>query len=146
MADDTDPRIAYDTSSCEFDGLMFVNYGILGDPYPETMRGTKSAKTSFTFALKSSKADVDSMQNLFSQIPRLSTDTGFCRDKIIPKFSCEDGNDFVPFANYAIVHKYYTTNVPLCKRANLSAGIHTLTTQITADNPNQTVFWLDTIE
>ncbi|KAK1222433.1 hypothetical protein PQX77_014718 [Marasmius sp. AFHP31] len=145
MVDDTDPRITYDTGFWDFDGSTFVNYEMLGDPYNKTMTGTNSAKASFTFTFEGDYVQVRGARDN-RKIPPPSKDTGFDAIDSFPKFSCQIDDNSVASANYATLFKYYITNVPLCEQANLSPGSHTLTMNVTVENPDQNIFWLDSIE
>ena len=52
VVDDTDPQITYDTGNWNMDISSFDSYGIWGDPYNKTLRGTKSKTASFTFTFE----------------------------------------------------------------------------------------------
>ncbi|KAJ8091970.1 hypothetical protein AAF712_015594 [Marasmius tenuissimus] len=145
IVDDTDPRITYDTGSWDFDGSAFVNSnGLLGDPYNKTMRGTNSAKASLTFTFEGDYIQVRGARDN-RKIPP-PNDTGLDRPNDFPEFTCQIDNELEPFPRYATYYKFYTTNVPLCEKANLSKGRHTLTMTIMINDPNRQVFWLDSIE
>ena len=49
VVDDTDPRITFNDGSWNLDESAFADYGVLGSPYKNTMKGTKSPKASFSF-------------------------------------------------------------------------------------------------
>ncbi|KAK1222435.1 hypothetical protein PQX77_014720 [Marasmius sp. AFHP31] len=145
IVDDTDPRITYGTGSWDLDGSAFVNNGVLGDPYNKTMRGTNSARASLTFSFEGDYIQVRGARDN-RKIPPPSNDTGFDSQNDFPEFTCQIDNEFEPFPRYATYYKYYITNVPLCEKANLSKGRHTLTMTITINDPSRQVFWLDSIE
>ncbi|KAK1231870.1 hypothetical protein PQX77_005007 [Marasmius sp. AFHP31] len=145
MVDDIDPRITYGTGSRDLDGSAFVNNGVLGDPYNKTMRGTNSARASLAFSFEGDYIQVRGARDN-GKIPPPLNDTGFDVPNTFPVFTCQIDNDFEPFPRYATYYKYYVTNVPLCEKANLSKGRHTLTMTITINDPSRQVFWLDSIE
>ncbi|KAL0057362.1 hypothetical protein AAF712_016000 [Marasmius tenuissimus] len=145
IVDDTDPRITYDTGSWDFDGSAFVNNGTLGDPYNKTMRGTNSTRASFTFTFEGDYIQVRGARDN-QRIPPPSNDTGSYSQSDFPEFTCQIDSDFEPFPQYATYYKFYTTNIPLCEKANLSDGRHTLKMTITINDPSRQIFWLDSIE
>ncbi|KAK1218003.1 hypothetical protein PQX77_019321, partial [Marasmius sp. AFHP31] len=145
MVDDTDPRITYGTGLWDLDGSAFVNNGVLGDPYNKTMRGTNSARANLTFSFEGDYIQVRGARDNGKIRPPLN-DTGFDVPNTFPVFTCQIDNDFEPFPRYATYYKYYVTNVPLCEKANLSKGRHTLTMTITINDPSRQIFWLDSIE
>ncbi|KAK1218868.1 hypothetical protein PQX77_018429 [Marasmius sp. AFHP31] len=143
VVDDTDPRVAYDSGIWNFDASTFENFGILGDPYNLTMRGTNSDKAGFTFSfegdfiqVKGAKDNRKVSRPLNSTLDSLDT---------LPKYTCQVDNFSIQKVDYHL-YMYDITNNVLCEASRLSKGPHTLTMNITLPNPNSQMFWLDSIE
>ena len=52
VVDDTDPRITYTTGNWDLNVSSFDSFGIMGDPYNNTLKGTNSQFASFTFSFE----------------------------------------------------------------------------------------------
>ncbi|KAL0063148.1 hypothetical protein AAF712_009938 [Marasmius tenuissimus] len=150
VVDDTDPRITYDSGAWNFDASTFDNFGVWGDPYNRTMRGTNSGKAGFTFTFEGEYqvfvCDFIQVKGAKDnrKISRPSNDTN---DPIeaLPKYTCQVDGSAISTIGYRN-NMYEITNNWLCEASRLSKGPHTLTMNITLDDPNWQIFWLDSIE
>ncbi|KAK1221345.1 hypothetical protein PQX77_015846 [Marasmius sp. AFHP31] len=146
VVDDTDPRIVYDSGTWNFSALMFDNFGIFGEPYNLTMRGTDSNKAGFTFSFEGDFIQVKGAKDNH-QISRPSNSTFFDSVDSLPKYTCQiDGSSIeVQKVDYRL-YAYEITNNVLCEASRLSKGPHTLTMNISLNDPSLQKFWLDSIE
>ncbi|KAK1215727.1 hypothetical protein PQX77_021647 [Marasmius sp. AFHP31] len=143
VVDDTDPRIAYDSGTWNFDASTFDNFGVFGEPYNRTMRGTNSDKAGFTFSFEGDFIQIKGAKDN-RKISRPSNSTFDSVDSL-PKYTCQVDGSSIQTVNY-LPYMYDITNNVLCEASRLSKGPHTLTMNITLDNPNLQMFWLDSIE
>ncbi|KAL0063145.1 hypothetical protein AAF712_009935 [Marasmius tenuissimus] len=155
VVDDTDPRVIYDSGTWDFDVSTFnsdFGFGIYGQPYNQTMRGTNSREASFTFHFEANPVLWSLIQILkgdFVQVkgakdvregsrPVNNTNT-------LPKYTCEVDGSNVQNVSY-FPSLYAITNNVLCEGTRLSPGQHTLTMNITLTDVDAQTFWLDSIE
>ncbi|KAK1228800.1 hypothetical protein PQX77_008154 [Marasmius sp. AFHP31] len=143
IVDDTDPRVTYDSGTWNFDASTFENIGIYGDPYNRTMRGTNSDKAGFTFSFEGDFIQIKGAKDN-RKILRPSNSTFDSVDSL-PGYTCQVDGFSIQKVDY---HSYIydITNNVLCEASDLSKGPHTLTMNITLNNPNSQIFWLDSIE
>ncbi|KAK1221347.1 hypothetical protein PQX77_015848 [Marasmius sp. AFHP31] len=143
VVDDTDPRIAYDSGTWNFDASTFDNFGIFGDPYNRTMRGTNSGKAGFTFSFEGDFIQVKGAKDN----RKISRPANSTVDSVnsLPKYTCQVDGSSISTIDYR-PYMYDITNNVLCEAPRLSKGPHTLTMNITLNNPNSQMFWLDSIE
>ncbi|KAK1225854.1 hypothetical protein PQX77_011182 [Marasmius sp. AFHP31] len=141
--DDTDPRVAYDSGTWNFNASTFDNFGVYGDPYKGTMRGTNSDKAGFTFhfegdfiQVKGAKDNHNISRPLNSTLDSIDT---------LPEYTCQIDNFFIEKVDYR-PHINEITNNVLCEGSRLFKGPHTLIMNITLSNPSSQIFWLDSIE
>ncbi|KAJ8091536.1 hypothetical protein PM082_024457 [Marasmius tenuissimus] len=143
VVDDTDPRITYDTGTWNFDVTSFDNFGVLGRPYNETLRGTNSDSASFTFTFQGEYVQIRGAKDN-SRIPPPPNST-LDQLELFPKYTCQvDGRPIPP--NPYKYSKYMTTNLVLCEGSHLSKTNHTISMNISVNNPDTQTFWLDSIE
>ncbi|KAK1224314.1 hypothetical protein PQX77_012782 [Marasmius sp. AFHP31] len=143
VVDDTDPRITYDKpDEWDYYTPRFTDDGVLGEPYNKTMRGTTSKNASFMFTFEGDFVQVrgakDNMR--ISRSPNNQNDSL----DLLPRYACQIDNRPIEAVNYS-ESMYFKTNLVLCQQS-LSKGKHTLTMNITVDDPSKQVFWLDSIE
>ncbi|KAK1215732.1 hypothetical protein PQX77_021652 [Marasmius sp. AFHP31] len=143
VVDDTDPRVAYDSGTWNFDASTFENLGVFGDPYNRTMRGTNSNKAGFTFSFEGDFIQVKGAKDN-RKISRPSNSTDDSVDSL-PKYTCQVDGSAIETVDYR-PYMYDITNNVLCEASHLSKSPHNLTVNITLDNPNSQMFWLDSIE
>ncbi|KAK1225858.1 hypothetical protein PQX77_011186 [Marasmius sp. AFHP31] len=143
VIDDTDPRVMYDSGIWNFDASTFSDFGVFGDPYNRTMSGTNSLKAGFTFHFEGDFIQIKGAKDN-RKISRPSNSTIDSVDSL-PKYTCQVDGFSVPAIGYRPLI-YEVTNNVLCEVDRLSKGPHTLTMNITLDNPNTQIFWLDSIE
>ncbi|KAL0063151.1 hypothetical protein AAF712_009941 [Marasmius tenuissimus] len=127
-----------------FDASMFDNFGYWGDPYNRTMRGTNSGKAGFTFTFEGDFIQVKGAKDN-RKISHPSNDTLDAAIGVLPKYDCQVDGSPISTISYRL-NKYEITNNCLCEGSRLSKGPHTLTMNITLDDPNWQIFWLDSIE
>ncbi|KAL0060166.1 hypothetical protein AAF712_013060 [Marasmius tenuissimus] len=143
IVDDTDSRITY-SEPWTLDRAAFSDYGITGEPYNKTMTGTKSATASFTFTFEGDFVQVrgakDNRKIPPSPPSSLNDSLG-----LFPNYTCQIDNHSIPPSPYNI-NKYWVTNVVLCERGQLSKARHTLTMNITINDLEKQIFWLDSIQ
>ncbi|KAJ8081311.1 hypothetical protein PM082_007146 [Marasmius tenuissimus] len=147
VVDDTDPRVIYDSGAWNLDASTFSDFGVFGDPYNRTMSGTNSPKAGFTFHFEGDFIQIKGAKdnrNMSSQKTIESNSTFDSMDSL-PKYTCQVDGFFVPAIGYRPL-VYEITNNVLCEADRLSKGPHTLTMNITLDDPNAQIFWLDSIE
>ncbi|KAK1229999.1 hypothetical protein PQX77_006923 [Marasmius sp. AFHP31] len=143
VVDDTDPRITYDKpDEWNYYGPQFTDYGVLGEPYNKTMRGTQSKNASFMFTFEGDFVQVRGAKDNM-RISR-SPNNPYDSLDLLPKYACQIDNRPIEAFNYSD-YMYFQTNLVLCQQS-LSKGKHTLTMNITVDDPRKQVFWLDSIE
>ncbi|KAI3604429.1 hypothetical protein WG66_008444 [Moniliophthora roreri] len=138
VVDDTDARVKYDGGSWLLDGGSFDDTGSLGAPYNRSMHGTNQngSSLSFTFEVWGAKDT--------RKISRNSTNVDDDLTKL-PGWKCfVDGNE-IPRINYLTNIEQITNNL-LCELSGLSAGPHTVTVNVTIDDPNTQTFWFDKLE
>ncbi|KAK1218866.1 hypothetical protein PQX77_018427 [Marasmius sp. AFHP31] len=143
VVDDTDPRVAYDSGTWNFDASTFDNFGIFGDPYNRTMKGTNSGKAGFTFSFEGDFIQVKGAKDN-RKISRPANSTSDSVNSL-PKYTCQVDGSSISTVDYR-PYMYDITNNVLCEASRLSKGPHTLTMNITLNNPNSQMFWLDSIE
>ncbi|KAJ8091432.1 hypothetical protein AAF712_013680 [Marasmius tenuissimus] len=143
VVDDTDPRITYDTGTWDFDASSFNSFGERGDPYNQTMKGTNSAQAGFTFTFEGDFVQVKGAKDN----RRIIREPNSTKDSIdlLPKYTCQIDNITIGTVQYD-PFMYATTNLILCEQARLSKRKHTVTINVTVDDPRTQVFWLDSIE
>ncbi|KAJ8081310.1 hypothetical protein PM082_007145 [Marasmius tenuissimus] len=141
IIDDTDPRVSYDSGTWNLDASAFDNFGMFGEPYNRTMRGATSPKAGFTFHFEGDFIQIRGAKDN----RKISHNDTFDSPDSLPKYICQvDGNN-IQNVSY-IPYIYATTNNVLCEGTRLPSGSHTLTMNITLDDPNKQIFWLDSIE
>ncbi|KAL0576606.1 hypothetical protein V5O48_005364 [Marasmius crinis-equi] len=143
VVDDTDPRITYDSGSWNFDASTFDNFGIFGDPYNRTMRGTNSGEAKFSFTFEGEFIQVKGAKdNRKISRPENSTSDDMTR---LPKYTCQVDGSNIQTVEYR-PFMYDITNNVLCEQSRLSKGKHTLNMTITLGDTNTQTFWLDSLE
>ncbi|KAL0059569.1 hypothetical protein AAF712_013683 [Marasmius tenuissimus] len=143
VVDDTDPRITYHTGAWNFDISSFDSFGERGDPYNKTMKGTNSGRAGFTFTFEGDYIQVKGAKDnrRIVREPNSTTDSA----DLLPKYTCQI--DDIPIGTFPYeLYMYATTNLVLCEQARLSRKNHTVTIDVTVDNPKTQMFWLDSIE
>ncbi|KAL0573736.1 hypothetical protein V5O48_008212 [Marasmius crinis-equi] len=143
IVDDTDPRIAYDSGSWSFDVSAFDNFGIFGNPYNGTMRGTNSEEAKFSFTFEGEFIQVKGAKDN----RRISHSENSELDDIsrLPTYMCQVDGSPIEHVNYES-DIYETTNNVLCEQAHLSKGNHTLIMTIMLNDTSTQTFWLDSLE
>ncbi|KAL0060165.1 hypothetical protein AAF712_013059 [Marasmius tenuissimus] len=142
MVDDTDPQILYDTG-WDLDGSNFNDFGVFGDPYNNTMRGTTSAKAGFKFTFEGDFVQVRGAKDNRKILRPLNAT--YDSLNLFPTYTCHiDGEPVVPFGYPS--SKYVVTNLVLCERGQLSKARHTISMEIKVSDPNSQAFWIDSIE
>ncbi|KAJ8091471.1 hypothetical protein AAF712_011509 [Marasmius tenuissimus] len=142
IVDDKDPRITYE-GVWNFDETTFVNGGTNGDPYNQSMTGTNSAQTSFTFTFEGDFVQVRGAKDNHKIPPPANSPQQDSLD-LFPTYTCQVDNNSVKHVEYASFIGS-TTNLVMCEE-QLPKGRHTLTMNITVSVPEKQIFWLDSIE
>ncbi|KAK1230894.1 hypothetical protein PQX77_005998 [Marasmius sp. AFHP31] len=144
VVDDTDPRITYDKpDEWDLDRLQFTDDGVLGEPYNKTMRGTKSKNASFMFTFEGDFVQVRGAKDNM-RISRSPNSPDYDSLDLLPRYACQIDSRPIEAFDYP-EYKYEKTNLVLCQQS-LSKGKHTLTMNITVNDPSKQVFWLDSVE
>ncbi|KAL0060153.1 hypothetical protein AAF712_013047 [Marasmius tenuissimus] len=145
VVDDTDPRIIYDKpDEWDWNGSQFKDDGVLGQPYNNTMRGTRSRNAGFTFTFEGDFIQVRGAKDN-TRITRSPSNSTYDSLDLLPKYTCQVDNKPIESINYND-SMYFKTNLVLCQQSRLSKEKHILTMNITVDDPSTQVFWLDSIE
>ncbi|KAL0574076.1 hypothetical protein V5O48_007885 [Marasmius crinis-equi] len=142
VVDDTDPRINY-VGTWSLDVGSFDNEGIFGAPYNHTMHGTNENRASFSFTFEGEFVQVRGAK----ENHRINRPQNVTSDNTtaLAKWTCQvDGSSIktTPYRTFM----YDMTNNMLCEQSRLSRGPHTLTLNVTIDDPNSQIWWLDKIE
>ncbi|KAF9257481.1 hypothetical protein L218DRAFT_975162 [Marasmius fiardii PR-910] len=143
VVDDTDSRIKYDSGSWTIDNNSFDSITRLGAPYNGTQHGTASTTASFSFQFEGDFVQVRGGKDN----RKITRPDGVVSDNttLLAKWTCSiDGSPITSGSYY--VYMFDTTHNMLCEQSHLSHSPHTLTVNVTIDDPNTQMFWLDKIE
>ncbi|KAF9255251.1 hypothetical protein L218DRAFT_884580 [Marasmius fiardii PR-910] len=143
VVDDTDPRVNYEKGTWTLDVGSFDSLGIFGSPYNHTMHGTNSKNASFSFQFSGEFVQVrGAKENRRINRPQNVTSDN---TTVLAKWTCQvDGSSIrtTPYREFM----YDITNNMLCEQGRLSRSLHTFTLNVTIDDPNSQIWWLDKIE
>ncbi|KAJ8080322.1 hypothetical protein PM082_017155 [Marasmius tenuissimus] len=143
VVDDTDPRIKYNQGDWAIDNHSFDDITIFGLPYNGTMHGTASATASFSFDFEGEFVQVRGAKDN----RKVALPEGVTSDNVtaLAKWTCQvDGSPIRTTAYRPYI--FDRTNNMLCEQGKLSRGRHTLTVNVTLDDPSTQMFWLDKVE
>ncbi|KAK1227588.1 hypothetical protein PQX77_009406 [Marasmius sp. AFHP31] len=145
IVDDKDLRVIYsDTNTWNLDISSFNDYGTLGEPYNRTMTGTASEKASFTFTFEGNFFQVRGAKDNRKILALSNTRDPMDDLSLFPNYTCKIDNEPIPPIKYESP-RVFVTNLVLCE-GELSSAEHTLTMDITLNNPEDQIFWVDSIE
>uniref|UniRef100_A0A0W0F163 Transmembrane protein n=1 Tax=Moniliophthora roreri TaxID=221103 RepID=A0A0W0F163_MONRR len=161
VVDDTDARVKYE-GEWSLDVGTFDNLGIFGPPYNHSMHGTTQNSASFSFAFEGvysrSAGRIEDSLSLpdprrihsssgSKRHRRVTRDPATTRDNatVLAKWTCQVDGSAIRKVEYRSALFDLTHNV-LCEQGRLSRQPHTLTVNVTVDDPNTQMFWLDKIE
>lgn len=137
--DDTDPRVQY-SGDWALDIGTFDTLGVFGPPYNHSMHGTSQNSASFSFTFEGEYVQVRGAKDT-RRIPEASNSNV----TVLASWTCEVDGSAIRKVNYRGARYDLTHNV-LCEQGRLSRQPHTLTVNVTIDDPNTQMFWLDKIE
>ncbi|KAJ8096268.1 hypothetical protein PM082_011422 [Marasmius tenuissimus] len=141
VIDDTDPRITYDTGEWDLLAWQFLGYGISGDSYNGTLKGTTSASASFTFTFEGEYFQIKGAKGNFEHPDNSTTD----RLDFLPTYTCQIDGKSTTSINYS-TFAFYSTNLVLCEQSHLARTNHTISMNVSVNYPITQPFWLDSIE
>ncbi|KAF9255637.1 hypothetical protein L218DRAFT_950612 [Marasmius fiardii PR-910] len=143
VVDDTDPRIKYDQGSWAMDTNSFDGITIFGAPYNGTQHGTASSSASFSFQFEGEFVQVRGTKDN----RKVARPEGVNNDNttLLAKWTCQVDGSAIKTTAYR-PYAFDVTNNMLCEQGKLSHGPHTLTVNVTIDDPNTQMFWLDKVE
>ncbi|ESK91138.1 hypothetical protein Moror_9541 [Moniliophthora roreri MCA 2997] len=143
VVDDTDPRVKYETQSWQLDTAEFFNnMSSLGSVYNNTMHGTSQNSATFSFTFEGEYASVWGAKDN-RNIPKNGTNDDLAK---LPRWQCQV--DELPIESFQYeAFTDWITNLLLCETSGLSLAVpHTLTVNISIEDPQTQMFWFDKIE
>ncbi|KAG7095892.1 hypothetical protein E1B28_006580 [Marasmius oreades] len=143
VVDDIDPRITYEEGTWTLDVGSFDSLGVFGAPYNHTMHGTKSNGASFSFQFSGEFVQVrGAKENRRINQPQ---DVTSDNTTALAKWTCQVDGRPIQVTPYR-ESMYDITHNMLCEQGRLSRTAHTLTLNVTIDDPDYQIWWLDRIE
>ncbi|KAL0576940.1 hypothetical protein V5O48_005047 [Marasmius crinis-equi] len=143
VVDDTDPRIKYEQGDWTVDNHSFDDITIHGLPYNGTMHGTTSSTASFSFQFEGEFVQVRGAKD--NRKVTRPDGTNNDNSTLLAKWTCQVDGSSIKTTGYR-PFMFDVTNNMLCEQGKLSRGPHTLTVNVTLDDPNTQAFWLDQVE
>ncbi|KAK7062918.1 hypothetical protein VNI00_000416 [Paramarasmius palmivorus] len=130
VVDDTDQRLQY-SGAWSLDTGSFDERGSYGAPYRRTMHGTNETGASFSFDFEGDYILVRGARDV--------RNSGKA-----PTWTCQVDGGIIPVFSYG--NPAQVTHQVLCEQRRLSRRSHTLTVNVTIDNPADQTFWVDYVE
>ncbi|KAF9260634.1 hypothetical protein L218DRAFT_565684 [Marasmius fiardii PR-910] len=143
VVDDTDPRIKYESGTWTIDNDSFDGITRMGAPYNRTQHGTASSTASFSFQFEGEFVQVRGSKDN----RKITRPKGVVVDDStqLAKWTCSIDGDQIQ-SGYYYAEIFDVTHNMLCEQSHLSRTLHTLSVNVTLDDPTTQMFWLDKIE
>ncbi|EEB95664.1 hypothetical protein MPER_05327, partial [Moniliophthora perniciosa FA553] len=143
VIDDTDPRVKYETGSWSLDDTgTFDSLSSFGGAYNRTMHGSNENSASFSFTFEGGYVSVWGAKDT-----RNIQQNGAGQDDLtkLAQWRCQVDGTPIQRVNYLTSVDRVTNNL-LCETNGLSTSTHVLTLNVTIEDPQTQMFWLDKIE